>query len=107
MTKLELTDTHRLILANQFEILGILKKDEGYTRLADQLREGHEWLYQQSLEYLSPNLLKEDAELVLTILGIYSDIRESYEKLEDKSGITPQEVVFPGFDGNNGTRQPL
>ena len=101
MPKLKLTDTERLMLANQFEILGTLKKDHGYTRLAEQLRDGHEWLYQQNFEYLSPNLPEEDAELVLTVLGIYSEMRDSYVGLADKTGIEPHQVEFPGFDGNN------
>lgn len=101
MPRLQLTDTERLILANQYEILGSLKKDETYTRLAEQLRDGHEWLYQQNFEYLSSNMSNEDAELVVTILGIYSDIKDSYAQLADKSGIETHQVEFPGFDGNN------
>ena len=101
MPRLQLTDTERLILANQYEILGSLKKDETYTRLAEQLRDGHEWLYQQNFEYFSPNMSNVDAELVVTILGIYSDIKDSYAQLADKSEIEAHQVEFPGFDGNN------
>ena len=42
---MNLTDTERLILANQFEILGKLKSDDGYIELADNLSKGHVWLY--------------------------------------------------------------
>ena len=38
---------------------------------------------------------------MVTIVGIYSDLRDSYERLADKSGIEPHQVEFPGFDGNN------
>lgn len=101
MPHLELTDTDRLILANQYEILAILKNDDSYARLAEELRDGHAWLYQQHFDYFSPNMDDEDAKFVLTILGIYSDLRDSYEQLSDKSGIEPHQVKFPGFDGNN------
>ncbi|CAB3847177.1 hypothetical protein LMG2828_01751 [Achromobacter piechaudii] len=101
MSRIKLTDIERLILANQYEILAELKDDESYARRAEQLRDGHEWLYAQSFEWLSPNLPSDQAEHVLTILGIYSDLKASYEALEDKSGIEPHHVAFPGFDGNN------
>lgn len=101
MPRLKLTDTERLILANQYEILAALKKDDSYASIAEELRDGHEWLYQQHFDYFSPNLREEDAVFVVTILGIYSDLRDSYEQLADKSGIEPHQVQFQGFDGNN------
>lgn len=101
MPRLKLTDTERLILANQYEILAALKSDDSYSRIAEELRDGHEWLYQEHFDYLSPNLHEEDAEFVVTILGIYSDLRDSYEQLVDKSGMERHQVQFPGFDGNN------
>lgn len=101
MSNINLTDVERLILANQYEILSILKEDDGYERLAEELRDGHEWLYSQSLEHVSSNMPAEEADYVITILGIYSDLRDSYEKLEDKSDIKSHQVEFPGFDGNN------
>jgi uncharacterized protein YfbU (UPF0304 family) len=101
MPRLKITDTERLILANQYEILATLKEDDSYAHLAEELRDGHEWLYQQHFDYLSPNMREEDSEFVVTILGIYSDLHDSYEQLSDKSGIEPRQVQFPGFDGNN------
>lgn len=103
MAKLTLTDTERLILANQYEILGLLKEggdSEWYTRLAENLRDGHKWIYQQKLQ-LSENLSDADTNHVLDILGIFSALRDSYKQLADKSGITESDVTFPGFDGNN------
>ena len=101
MTKLQLTDTDRLFLANQYEILGILKKEDGYTQMAESLRDGHKWLYEHHASQIADNLPDEDADHVLTILGIYSDLRDSYKQLSDKSGIDEHAVTFPGFDGNN------
>lgn len=101
MTRVKLTDTERLLLANQYEILAELKDDESYSRLSEQLRDGHEWLYAQAFEWLSPNLPSDQAEYVLTILGIFSDLKDSFTELQDKSGIEARSVEFPGFDGNN------
>jgi len=101
LAKLELTDTERLLLANQYEILGVLKKDEGYSRMAENLRDGHKWIYEHHATRIADNLPDEDAEHVLAILGIYSDLRDSYKQLNDKSGIDEHAVTFPGFDGNN------
>ncbi|MFV5344274.1 YfbU family protein [Acinetobacter oleivorans] len=99
--QLELTDKERLILANQYEILGLLKKEDYYLNLAEQLRDGHKWLYRQSFNSLYENLPDEDAELVINILQVYEALKDSYNALSDKSGITIQDVSFAGFDGNN------
>ena len=100
MPRANLTDTERLILANQYEILGHLKDEESYIRLAENLRDGHKWLYEQNIQ-VSENLSEEVVNHVLAILGIYSDLRDSYKQLSDKSGIEEHLVTFPGFDGNN------
>ncbi len=101
MSDLKLTDAERLILANQYEILGHIKKDEHYTQMSETLRDGHEWLYQQYFESLSENLPENKAMHVLEILGIYGDLRDSFDKLSDKSEIEESQLNFPGFDGNN------
>lgn len=103
--RIELSDSERLILANQYKIMSMVApKDEreDYARLSDALFGGYPWLYMQSLEnYLSPNLPDADARHVLDILGLYSDLKASYGALKDQSGITEHDVTFPGFDGNN------
>ncbi|MGB7651095.1 MAG: YfbU family protein [Gallionella sp.] len=101
MTCLKLTDTERLLLANQYEILGRLKNDEQYELMAQTLRDGHEWLYRQYFDVLSENLPDEKVEHVLAILGIYGDMRDSFKELTDKTGLEESKLTFPGFDGNN------
>jgi len=101
VAKIELNNTERLILANQYKILSLLEEEDSYARLSEQLLEGHEWLYSQSLDDTSEVMPNEDAEHVLTILGIFGDLRDSYAELADKTGIEPHQVVFSGFDGNN------
>lgn len=101
MAKFDLTNTERLILANQYKILSHLENDDSYARLSDELLEGHEWLYADALGNVAEVMPTEDAEHVITILGIFGDLRDSYDQLADKSGIDPHDVTFLGFDGNN------
>ena len=103
--KIELTDKERLFLANQHEILGHLNKDNSdyHFKLAEQLRDGHEWLYSQSFDNFSENLPDDAAELFLNILQIYEMIQDTYDGLSDKSLISEHQIKFPGFDGNNET----
>lgn len=103
--KIELTDKERLFLSNQHEILGYLNTNNSdyHFKLAEQLRDGHEWLYSQSFDSFSENLPSEHAELVLDILQVYELIGDAYSRLSDTSGISDTQVKFPGFDGNNET----
>lgn len=100
---IELTDKERLLLANQYEILGLLKNEDYYSELAEQLREGHKWLYEQSFDVIYPNFPEESAILVLEILELYEVISDSYDALTDKSDINAKKVLFSGFDGNYET----
>lgn len=101
--KIELTDKERLFLANQHEILGYLNKDnsEYHFKLAEQLKNGHKWLYKQSFNYLDENLSEENAQLVLNILQIYEMLQDAYDSIVDRTKISADEIKFPGFDGNN------
>lgn len=107
MSDLKLTDTERLILANQYEIMSLLHEDKTYLQLSKQLRNGHVWLYRQSFQYLSPVLPEGDAIFVLEIVGIYDQMLHSFQKLDDKSGLTEEDVRFPGFDGNDSYESSL
>ena len=100
MRNLKLTDNERLMLANQYEIMSMLDKHSSEYNLlmSETLRAGHKWLYDQFFDSLSENLSDTDAQHVLKILGIYSDLRDSYNKLEDKSEIDEKDLNFPGFD---------
>ena len=101
MRNLKLTDSERFILANQYDILALLNKDENYSLMAETLRDGHVWLYQEYFDTLSENLSDHKSDHVLSILGIYGDIKCSFDQLVDKSGIKESSLIFPGFDGNN------
>ena len=101
MRDIELTDKERLFLANQYEILAALNNDEHLALMAETLKAGHKWLYDQFFDSLSENLPDSQAQHVLTILGIFGDMQASYDNLTDKSGIDQKTLPFPGFDGNN------
>lgn len=101
MRDIELTDKERLFLANQYEILAALNDDEHYALMAETLKAGHKWLYDQFFDSLSENLSDSHAQYVLAILDIFSAMQASYENLTDKSGIDEKALQFPGFDGNN------
>lgn len=103
--KIELTDKERLFLANQHKILSHLDADNSdyHLKLAEQLRDGHKWLYSQSFDNFSENLSDDDAQLVLDILQVYQLLDATYRELSDTSGISETQVKFPGFDGNNET----
>jgi len=96
----ELTDLDRLILANQYEILGALKKDKSYEELAESLRNGHKWIYDGIFSGLADVLPEAQANFVLDVLGLFEKLQDFYNALPDKSGIESHEVLFPGFDGN-------
>lgn len=103
----KLTDVERFIIANQFEILSRLDalqgghESESYMRIAENLREGHEWLYSQMFDNLYDVLDEESAQHVLDVLQLYDFLKFSYQVLADKSGISAKDVEFDGFDGNN------
>lgn len=103
----KLTDVERFAIANQFEILSRLDALQGgdesgsYMKIANNLREGHEWLYNQMFDNLYDVLDGESTQHVLDILQLYDALKYSYEGLADKSGIDPRDIEFDGFDGNN------
>lgn len=101
MRNLTFTDTERIILANQYEILAALKNDPHFTQLAEALRDGHKWLYEQSFTWVSEVMPDKVAEDVLKTIEIYSAMKDSYRDLADKSGIEERLLEFRGFDGNN------
>lgn len=101
MQVVTLTDTERLILSNQYEIMSMIGKDKHYALMAETLRAGHKWLYDGFFDHVSENLSDDQTKHVITILGIYSELRDSYGVLTDKTDIDEVMLHFPGFDGNN------
>lgn len=107
MPNLKLTDTERLLLANQYEILAHLREDDDLAQLAKNLRSGHEWIYKQAFEDLYPVLSEEDTKFVLDVLRLYDDLRVSKGNREDAADIDDDKLEFPGFDANDGHENTL
>jgi len=101
MPDLKLTDAERLLLANQYDILGNLHEDDGYRQLAEHLRRGHSWFYNQNLRAaLQPEIPYALQQTVVHIIGLYANMQSSAELWTTNPGFDPALLVFPGFDAN-------
>jgi uncharacterized protein YfbU (UPF0304 family) len=47
----------------------------------------------------------EECRYVYDVLNLYRILIRSYEALDDKKGLTPEDVRFRGFDGNNESKR--
>lgn len=97
----KLTIAERLILANQFDILGHLHDDKEKIRMAGHLRDGHEFLYRDLLGTVSPEMDENTTEFVLESLSMYRALNHSLIELGIGTDIKKEDVEWPGFDGNN------
>ncbi len=107
---MQLTRAERWILSNQYRILEALYPKEAeylaYGRKA--LECGYELEYDGLAEAVyedSHCLSSEGCEEVLDILQMFSSLKDSYEALEDKSGIDVNAMTFRGFSGNDEGKQ--
>lgn len=110
MEGLKLTDAERLILANQYSTLSRLESLQNgssvdwYAELAENLRKGHSFLYDEKL-YISPVLDEATKNHVLDTLDMFGALETSYRdfNVEEKAGINERNITFEGFDFNNET----
>lgn len=101
---MQLSRTERWMLANQYKILEALYPDEAayYEKSRTALERGYEMEYPWLCEHIYEETLSvEECREVLDILEMFSNLKYSYEKLQDKSGIDEYRISFSGFDGNN------
>lgn len=97
----KLTIAERLILANQFEILGHLQDAKEHLLMAGHLRDGHEYLYRDLLGSVSPEMDEETSDFVLDVLSMYRAMQSSFKKLGSPASVKQDEIAWKGFDGNN------
>lgn len=107
---MNLNRVERLMLSNQYKILEALypKEAKDYARRREAIERGYELNYDWDLDYIYDGndvMTKEECQEVFKVLGLFSALKHSYEKLADKSGIDERDIKFPGFDGNNETKQ--
>ncbi|MCL2633792.1 MAG: YfbU family protein [Oscillospiraceae bacterium] len=102
---MKLTQVERQILYNQYDILSVLCPVDkelfelnktillnGYVREYDGLMELHD------------EVSTDICDFVYDVLTMYRILYSSYHKLEDKSNISDEDVIFQGFDGNDETQ---
>lgn len=95
---MEMTTIQRLILANQYKLLGLLDpaNEKQYTRAEMIVRGG----FDRELKALSQDfseISEQDCQTVLDTLEMYKALHVSYNNLADKSGVTPHRLMFAGY----------
>ena len=96
-----LTDSERLILSNQYEILQKLNPDQAkaYADCQRIVQYGYRSLYSE-LGSFEEELPTEVYREVADVLDMFRILKSSYERLDDKTGIQSHDIEFRGFDGN-------
>jgi len=103
---MELSRIERLLLANQYKILSLLREHPDDVAEYDMRLEAVEKGYRAAYEDV---LLKDIADefnetqclFVKEAIALYGIMQRSYDNLEDKAGIEESSIRFPGFDGND------
>lgn len=102
---MELTDTERIILIRQCNILQLLEEDdhdkEYWDRAIEVLENGYTELYDQYLPHLEKPLPAGVYQFVVDILNTYDAI-DAYKANhpEDTEVAEDNASTFPGFSGN-------
>ncbi|PVX41329.1 hypothetical protein C8D76_10225 [Pasteurella langaaensis DSM 22999] len=95
---MEMTTIQRLILANQYKLLGLLEPDnaKAYQRAEAIVRGGFE-LELKELSHDFSEVTEQECQIVLDTLEMYKALHVSYNNLADKSAITPLRLQFVGY----------
>ena len=103
--KLDYKDRVAFVL--QLKILEKLYPEEAdyYSRQRLAIEGGYSLHYSDLSESFSPELSLDDCREVLDILDMYRAINYSHERLGENSPFNEDQIKFPGFDGNNESRQ--
>ena len=92
---MELTKTERVILANQYQILALIDKEnaDAYDAVREALEDNYPLAYEAIFDHFSDGLTTDECGFVNEVLAMYDALQRT------KVGDTH----FPGFDGNNET----
>lgn len=96
-----ITDTEKLILFNQYEILKFLNPDE--TDFYEQNQKVLEYGSESDIEELSSFLIGTSEEVkkeTFDILQMFRDLEDAYEKFFNSTSEYKYSAKFRGFDGN-------
>lgn len=90
-----LTRTERIILANQYQILALLDKQNArdYDTIREALEDNYPLAYEGLFDRFRDGLTMEECGFVNEVLAMYDALQRT--KVAD--------AHFPGFDGNNET----
>jgi uncharacterized protein len=107
MKPLTFTPAERLILANQYRILEhLFPHVAAYGEARNALERGYVRHYNRAAPWLSDDELTEsEATEVLQILEMYSTLKLLFKQLPDTAGIDAERIEFPGFSGNEESKQ--
>ena len=95
---MEMTSTQRLILANQYKLMGLLDpaNKAKYDRLEVIVKGGFA-LELKELDKDFSDLSEAECRTVLDTLEMYHALQVSYNNLHDKSGLTQHRLQFAGY----------
>jgi uncharacterized protein YfbU (UPF0304 family) len=102
---MRLTPTERLILINQYEILNRLSDGSPYDDYINILRTGFEFEIDDRLfnSIDEVGMPKAACIEVIDILAMFDHLIISFEKLQEKEGLTPIDVRFRGFNTSDNS----
>ena len=95
---MEMSSTQRLILANQYKLMGLLDPDNAakYQRLETIVKGGFE-LELRELDKEFSAISEEECRTVLNTLEMYKALQISYNNLADKSDLSEHRLQFVGY----------
>lgn len=101
---MELSKKDRIILFNQYEILKHLDSNnaEQYKLYQDILAQGFEYNYDDICSSFD-EVPYSVSEKVHEILGMLRCMTFSFDNLQDVTGLSREDYMFRGFDGNEET----
>ena len=102
-----LTSEQRLQFINQFRILEKLYPEhaEEYAESRSIIAHGYTIQYEEVFREVFEEMDIDESKYVYDVLDLYRTLIESYATLTDKKGLTPEDVRFRGFDGNNESKR--
>lgn len=93
----------RYILANQHRILELLDSEnaEKHRRRRLALEEGYALDYQPTEVWDDKyGLSVNDCHFVIAVMAMFETLKRDFTALDDRGGLTEDDVRFPGFDQN-------
>ncbi|WP_411845572.1 YfbU family protein [Roseibacillus persicicus] len=97
---MDITNTEKLILINQYKILAKLDPDSSsyYEKAENILSNGYRFLYGSLDNWIDDEMSEDKSEFVMDILSLYRAIGHIDDTDDQLGGYSNR--VFRGFDGN-------